>query len=371
MHQNVIMITQEELLKALENVQEPDLKKDIVSLKLVEEISIDGNKISFSVKVNNPALHNRKRMEEACKFAIERNHGSIFEVTVNVKALGVDRAPEQRSVLPGVKNIIAIASGKGGVGKSTITANLAAGLAKKGFKVGLIDADIYGPSVPIMFDVQHEKPMMVEIDGKSLIKPVESYGVKLLSIGFFADLNQAIVWRGAMASKAINQMFKDTHWGELDYLLIDLPPGTGDIHLSIVQVVPLTGVVIVSTPQDIALADARKGVGMFKLDSIKVPILGIVENMAYFTPAELPENKYYIFGKEGAKILAEQLEVPFLGEIPLVQSIRESGDAGRPAVLQEGTPTQIAFDLLVANLIERVNWRNHHMEPTKVVQMEK
>jgi ATP-binding protein involved in chromosome partitioning len=209
------------------------------------------------------------------------------------------------------------------------------------------------------------------VEGKSLIKPVESYGVKLLSIGFFADLNQAIVWRGAMASKAINQMFKDTYWGELDYLLIDLPPGTGDIHLSIVQVVPLTGVVIVSTPQDIALADARKGVGMFKLDSIKVPILGIVENMAYFTPAELPENKYYIFGQEGAKKLAEQLEIPFLGEIPLVQSIRESGDAGRPAVLQEGTPSQIAFDLLVANLIERVNWRNHNMEPTKIVQMEK
>lgn len=371
LHQNVTMITQEELLKALENVQEPDLKKDIVSLQLVEDIQLDGNKITFSVKVNNPALHNRKRMEEACKFAIERNYGSNYEVTVNVKALGADRSPDQRSVLPGVKNIIAVASGKGGVGKSTITSNLAAGLAKKGFKVGLIDADIYGPSVPIMFDVQHEKPMAIDVDGKSLIKPVESYGVKLLSIGFFADLNQAIVWRGAMASKAINQMFKDTHWGELDYLLIDLPPGTGDIHLSIVQVVPLTGVVIVSTPQDIALADARKGVGMFKLDSIKVPILGIVENMAYFTPAELPNNKYYIFGQEGAKKLADQLEIPFLGEIPLVQSIRESGDAGRPAVLQEGTPSQIAFDLLVANLIERVNWRNHHMEPTKIVQMEK
>lgn len=364
------MITSSDIFKALETVLEPDLKKDIVKLNLVENILIEGENISFDVKVHNPALHARKRMEEACRFAIERTLGSNYKVMVNVKALGVERAPEQRSVLPGVKNIIAVASGKGGVGKSTVTANLAAGLAKKGFRVGVIDADIYGPSVPIMFDVQHEKPRAIDVDGKSMIEPVESYGVKLLSIGFFADLNQAIVWRGAMASKAINQMFKDTYWGELDYMLIDLPPGTGDIHLSIVQVVPLTGVVIVSTPQDIALADARKGVSMFNLDSIKVPILGIVENMAYFTPEELPENKYYIFGREGAKNLATQLEVPFLGEIPIVQSIRESGDAGRPAVLQEGTPSQIAFDLLTANVIERVNWRNHNLEPTKTVQME-
>ncbi|HAA00546.1 MAG TPA: chromosome partitioning protein, partial [Flavobacteriales bacterium] len=270
----------------------------------------------------------------------------------------------------GVKNIVAIASGKGGVGKSTITANLAAGLAKKGYKVGLIDADIYGPSMPIMFDVQHEKPVALEIDGRSMIKPVESYGVKLLSIGFFAELDQAIVWRGAMASKALTQMFRDTHWGELDYMLIDLPPGTGDIHLSLVQLVPLTGAVVVSTPQQIALADAKKGVSMFQLDSIKVPVLGMIENMAYFTPAELPENKYYIFGQGGARQLAEQIDVPFLGEVPLVQSIRESGDAGRPAVLQEGTPTAIAFDLIVANFVERVNWRNTHMAPTKPVEMQ-
>jgi ATP-binding protein involved in chromosome partitioning len=360
----------EDILKALGNVIEPDLKKDIVTLNLVDSIEINEKKISFTVKVNNPAMHSRKRMEEACKFAIERVLGEGLDVSVTVQALGNDRSPEQRSVLPGVKNIIAVASGKGGVGKSTITSNLAAGLAKKGYKVGLIDADIYGPSIPIMFDVQYEKPVAKEIDGKSLIEPVESYGVKLLSIGFFADLNQAIVWRGAMASKAISQMFKDTNWGELDYMLIDLPPGTGDIHLSIVQTVPLTGAVIVSTPQDIALADARKGVNMFRLDSIKVPVLGLIENMAYFTPAELPENKYYIFGKEGAKNLAAQLDIPFLGEIPLVQSIRESGDAGRPAVLQEGTPSQIAFDLLVANLVEKVNWRNNHLEPTKVVQMQ-
>ncbi|HRJ36686.1 MAG TPA: Mrp/NBP35 family ATP-binding protein [Flavobacteriales bacterium] len=326
--------------------------------------------MSFTVRINNPALHSRKRMEEACRFAIERFLGNTYKVSVNVVALGADRSPDQRSILPGVKNIVAIASGKGGVGKSTITANLAAGLAKKGYKVGLIDADIYGPSMPIMFDVQHEKPVALEIDGRSMIKPVESYGVKLLSIGFFAELDQAIVWRGAMASKALTQMFRDTHWGELDYMLIDLPPGTGDIHLSLVQLVPLTGAVVVSTPQQIALADAKKGVSMFQLDSIKVPVLGMIENMAYFTPAELPENKYYIFGQGGARQLAEQIDVPFLGEVPLVQSIRESGDAGRPAVLQEGTPTAIAFDLIVANFVERVNWRNTHMAPTKPVEMQ-
>lgn len=360
----------EKIKEALSNVIEPDLKKDLIALDLVSDIKVDNNEISFTVRINNPALHSRKRMEEACRFAIERFLGSSYKVSVNVVALGADRSPDQRSILPGVKNIVAIASGKGGVGKSTITANLAAGLAKKGYKVGLIDADIYGPSMPIMFDVQHEKPVALEIDGRSMIKPVESYGVKLLSIGFFAELDQAIVWRGAMASKALTQMFRDTHWGELDYMLIDLPPGTGDIHLSLVQLVPLTGAVVVSTPQQIALADAKKGVSMFQLDSIKVPVLGMIENMAYFTPAELPENKYYIFGQGGARQLAEQLDVAFLGEVPLVQSIRESGDAGRPAVLQEGTPTAIAFDLIVANFVERVNWRNTHMAPTKPVEMQ-
>ncbi|HCA82407.1 MAG TPA: chromosome partitioning protein [Flavobacteriales bacterium] len=360
----------EKIKEALSNVIEPDLKKDLIALDLVSDIKADNNEISFTVRINNPALHSRKRMEEACRFAIERFLGNTYKVSVNVVALGADRSPDQRSILPGVKNIVAIASGKGGVGKSTITANLAAGLAKKGYKVGLIDADIYGPSMPIMFDVQHEKPVALEIDGRSMIKPVESYGVKLLSIGFFAELDQAIVWRGAMASKALTQMFRDTHWGELDYMLIDLPPGTGDIHLSLVQLVPLTGAVVVSTPQQIALADAKKGVSMFQLDSIKVPVLGMIENMAYFTPAELPENKYYIFGQGGARQLAEQIDVPFLGEVPLVQSIRESGDAGRPAVLQEGTPTAIAFDLIVANFVERVNWRNTHMAPTKPVEMQ-
>lgn len=345
------MLTQEEILKALATVVEPDLKKDIVSLNLVKNISITDKAISFTVQVSNPAMHSRKRMEEACSFAIERNFGKELTVDITVEGMSNERPPELRKVLPGVKNIVAIASGKGGVGKSTITANLAAGLAKKGYKVGLIDADIYGPSAHIMFDVANEKPITVDVDGVNKIKPIESYGVKILSIGFFADASQAIVWRGPMASKALNQMFKDAHWGELDYMLIDLPPGTGDIHLTLVGAVPLSGAVIVSTPQEVALADAKKGVGMFQLDSINVPVIGLVENMAYFTPAELPDNKYYIFGKEGAQKLAAQLDLPVLGQIPLVQSICESGDAGRPAVLQESTTTGKAFEMLTDNFV--------------------
>lgn len=348
------MLTQEEILKALATVVEPDLKKDIVSLNLVKNISITDKAISFTVQVSNPAMHSRKRMEEACSFAIERNFGKEVTVDIAVEGMSNERPPELRKVLPGVKNIVAIASGKGGVGKSTITANLAAGLAKKGYKVGLIDADIYGPSAHIMFDVANEKPTTVDVDGVNKIKPIESYGVKILSIGFFADASQAIVWRGPMASKALNQMFKDAHWGELDYMLIDLPPGTGDIHLTLVGAVPLSGAVIVSTPQEVALADAKKGVGMFQLDSINVPVIGLVENMAYFTPAELPDNKYYIFGKEGAQKLAAQLDLPVLGQIPLVQSICESGDAGRPAVLQENTTTGKAFEMLTDNFVNKL-----------------
>ena len=362
-------ITKEKILEVLANVTEPDLKKDIVELGLVSDITIGENTIGFTVKVHNPAMHSRKRMEEACEFTIQRFLGKELQVNVTVEAMPKDESPAKRKILPDVKNIVAVASGKGGVGKSTITANLAVGLAKKGFKVGLIDADIYGPSVPIMFDCQNDRPVTIDMEDKNYIEPLERYGVKLLSIGFFADTSQAIVWRGPMASKALNQMFTDTWWGELDYLLIDLPPGTGDIHLTLVQLVPLTGAVIVSTPQDVALSDAKKGVGMFRLPSVNVPVLGIVENMAYFTPDELPDNKYYIFGKEGAKKLADTLEVPFLGEIPLVQSIRESGDVGRPAVLQEGTPSSIAFDLLVANFVEKVEYRNKNLkasEPVKV-----
>ena len=281
-------ITKEAVLEALKLVQEPDLKKDLVTLGLVSNIQIADKQVSFEVSVSNPAMHSRRRMEEACVFNVQRKLGNDVQVNCTVSGMKSERAPEHRKVLPGVKNIIAVASGKGGVGKSTVTANLATSLAARGYKVGLVDADIYGPSMPIMFDVADEKPVTVNVDGKNLIKPVESYGVKILSIGFFADAMQAVVWRGPMATRALTQMFKDAHWGELDYLLIDLPPGTGDIHLSIVQTVPLTGAVIVSTPQEIALADARKGVGMFRLETVNVPILGLIENMAYFTPAELP-----------------------------------------------------------------------------------
>ena len=351
-------VTKEKILEVLGNIMEPELKKDIVSQNLVRNVEVSEGKVYFELYVLNPAMHSRKRMEDACRFALERNFGKDLKVDISVKVLSKEqRAPDQRKILPGVKNIIAVASGKGGVGKSTVAANLAAGLAREGRTVGLVDADIYGPSMPIMFDVEHEKPRTKEIDGKNYILPVENYGVKLLSIGFFADTSQAVVWRGPMASKALNQMFSDAWWGPLDYVVVDLPPGTGDIHLSLVQAVPLTGSVVVSTPQNIALADARKAVGMFQLDAIDVPVLGIVENMAYFTPGELPDRKYYIFGREGARGLSEELQVPFLGEVPIVQSIRESGDAGRPAVLQEETPSGEAFRQIIRNFEQQLTRR--------------
>jgi ATP-binding protein involved in chromosome partitioning len=361
--------SKEQLLEALRSVQEPDLKKDIISLNLVSDYVFTEDMVAFSVKVNNPAMHSRKKMEEACEFAIHRFISKDIKVKVDVVPLPQDRDPEHRTVLPGVKNIIAVSSGKGGVGKSTVTSNLAAGLAQQGFKVGLVDADIYGPSMPLMFDVRNEKPTTIDVDGKNYIQPVENHGVKMLSIGFFADANQAIVWRGPMASKALRQMFLDTYWGELDYLLIDLPPGTGDIHLSLVQTVPVTAAIVVTTPQGIALADAKKGIGMFQLENIKVPVLGIIENMAYFTPPELPDNKYYIFGKEGGKDLAEQLSVRLLGEIPIVQSICEAGEAGRPAILQETTPQAIAFKRMVDEVVKATEIRNKTMAPTKLVKM--
>ncbi|MCB0790926.1 MAG: Mrp/NBP35 family ATP-binding protein [Flavobacteriales bacterium] len=342
-------ITEEAVRTALSRIIEPDLKKDIITLDLVREVKVEGNAIHVTVEVSNPAMHSRKRMEEAVTFQLGQAFGADVRVMVNVTALSGDRA-KARKVLPDVKHIVAIASGKGGVGKSTVTANLAAGLAARGLKVGLVDADIHGPSMPLMFDVVQEKPRTVEREGKQWIVPVEHYGVKLLSIGFFAAPDQAIAWRGPMASKALEQLFKDADWGALDVLFVDLPPGTGDIHLSLVQAIPLTGAIIVSTPQPVALADARKGVGLFRLPSVNVPVLGIVENMAWFTPAELPESRYYIFGRDGARDLATELKVPFLGHVPLVQSIRESGDVGRPAVLQEGTPAGAAF----AELCDRV-----------------
>jgi ATP-binding protein involved in chromosome partitioning len=326
------------ILEALANVQEPDLKKDIVTLNLVKIVRAEGNVIELEVKVSNPAMHAKQRMREACVFAIQRVLGNEFEVKVHVEAIsGEERSGELRRILPGVKHIIAVASGKGGVGKSTVSSNLAAGLAALGHKVGLLDADIYGPSAPTMFDVVLEKPRLIEVDGKQVMAPVEAHGVKVLSIGFFTEGDQAVVWRGPMATKALNQMITDVEWGELDYMIVDLPPGTGDVHLSIVQTMPISAVVVVSTPQEVALVDARKGIAMFQLPAVNIPVLGLVENMSWFTPAELPENKYFIFGEGGTKRLAESLNLPVIGEIPLIQSIREAGDVGRPSVLQDNT----------------------------------
>jgi ATP-binding protein involved in chromosome partitioning len=348
-------LTRENILEILGNITEPDLKKDIVSSNLIEFLELSETSISITVLISNPALHARKRMQEAIEFNLRRFFGGSLEINCTIKGIPTESKKARRKVLPDVKNIIAIASGKGGVGKSTLTANLAGGLLKAGYTVGIIDADIYGPSMPTMFDVLNERPVMIDIDGESKISPVESHGIKLLSIGFFTDHDNAVVWRGPMASKALTQMITDAHWGELDFLLIDLPPGTGDIHLSLLQTAPLDGVVIISTPQEVALADARRGVNMFKLDSLHAPVIGIVENMAWFTPAELPENKYYIFGRDGAKNLAKGMGVPFLGAIPLVQSVREAGDAGRPAVYQENTPISIALDALVTNFLNELN----------------
>jgi ATP-binding protein involved in chromosome partitioning len=347
-------ITRESVLNVLSNVIEPDLKKDLVSANLVEEIEINGNHISLSIYTSNPALHARKRLQELVEFNLKDKIDSSLTFTTQIKAIPTESEIARRRILPDIKYIIAVASGKGGVGKSTVTANLAGGLTKAGYKVGIVDADIYGPSIPTMFDVVGERPLMQDIEGKPMLSPVENLVVKLLSIGFFTEQDNAVVWRGPMAAKALTQMFTDTHWGELDFLLIDLPPGTGDIHLSLVQTVPLDGAVVVSTPQEIALADARKGVNMFKLDNINVPVIGIIENMAWFTPAELPENKYFIFGRDGAKNLADGMNVPFLGHIPLVQSVREAGDVGRPAVFQENTPSSIAFDELTKNILREL-----------------
>lgn len=348
--------TREQVMAALSHVIEPELKKDLVALDLVQQVEIDGEKVQVKVASSSPAMHYRKRIEEACVHQLQRFLGTEAQVQVEVVSLpaSAQRPPEQRKILPNVAKVIAVASGKGGVGKSTICANLAAGLAARGYRVGLVDADIYGPSMPLMFDVVNEKPGLQGEGADNKMVPVQSYGVKMLSIGFFAETDQAVVWRGPMASKALKQMFVDVHWGALDFMLIDLPPGTGDIHLSLVAEIPLDGVVIVSTPQPVALADARKGVGMFKLPSINVKVLGLVENMSWFTPEELPNNRYYLFGKEGGARLSEELGVPLLGQIPLVQSIREAGDVGRPAVLQTDTPQALALNSLVENLLSEV-----------------
>jgi len=361
-----------QVLKSLESVQIAQVEGNIVSAALVRNIQIFGDEVMVDVTCPSPALAIKKKLEVDILQAIHREVYQKAKVKVNITVPEAAKQETQQirgAALPGVQNIIAVASGKGGVGKSTVAANLAVGLAQMGFKVGLVDADIYGPSVPLMFDVTYAKPASIEVNGRNYMEPVEAYGVKVLSIGFFAQGSQAVVWRGPMASKALNQLIKDAYWGELDFLLIDLPPGTGDIHLSLVQAVPLTGAVIVSTPQRMALADARKGVAMFQIENINVPVLGIIENMAWFTPAELPNNRYYIFGQGGAKGLAEEVQIPFLGEIPLVQSIREAGDVGRPAVLQEGTQVSEAFVAVTRRVVEELVQRNDNLPPTEVTRI--
>lgn len=363
-------ITKEQVLSALSTISLPDDEQDIVSANAIKNVQVFGVEVVIDIEINNPTLQYKKRVEVDCLKAIHDHLYEKADVKVNliVNAKEKEPKPIRGKEMKGIKNIIAIASGKGGVGKSTITANLAVALADKGYRVGLVDADIYGPSMPIMFDVVNAKPRGKEVDGKRIILPVESYGVKLLSIGFFAQTDQAVVWRGAMASKALHQMLWDADWGELDFLLIDLPPGTGDIHLSLVQSIPVGAAIVVSTPQHIALADARKGVAMFQMKAINVPVLGLVENMSYFTPNELPDNKYYIFGEGGTKSLSEKLNLPLLAEIPLVQSIREASDFGRPAVLQASTPVAQSFMYFADNVIQEMNKRNKS-EPTKIVKI--
>jgi len=350
-------ITKESVLDALKFVIEPDKKKDVVSLGMVQDIHIDGNKISVVMHTYNPAMHYKKRMEEACVSNLKRAWGDKVKVKVNIHAIAQagDQLDEKQPILPNVKHVIVIASGKGGVGKSTVTANLAVGLAAKGLAVGLVDADIYGPSIPIMFGIEDKQPPIIEVDGKSMMEPIMSYGVKIMSIGFFSKNDQAVAWRGPMASNALNQMFSDVYWGDLDYLFVDLPPGTGDIHITLVQSIPHAEAIIVSTPQQVALADARKGVSMFRLPAVNINVLGMVENMSWFSPEELPDNKYYIFGKDGAKKLAKQLKVPFFGHIPLIQSVRESGDKGKPAILLNHTPQAKAFDKICQKLLEQTS----------------
>ncbi len=364
-------MTTQSVLDALAHVRYPGTGKDIVSSGMIYgDIAIEGKKVSLGIlfeKPNDPFI---KSVVKAAETAILTYVGEDVEIKGNITPYHKEvQAPKVTSILPDVKNIIAVFSGKGGVGKSTVSSNLAISLAKLGYKVGLLDADIHGPSMPKMFGVEHERPYMEDVDGKEMIVPIEKYGVKLLSIGFFVDPANALIWRGSMASNALKQLITDAHWGELDYFVMDLPPGTGDIHLTLVQTMGITGAVAVTTPQDVALADARKGVNMFLGDKINVPVLGLVENMAWFTPAELPENKYYIFGKDGGKKLCEELNIPLLGQIPIVQSIREGGDDGRPVAFSGDTISSQAFVELARKVVERVEERNQSMDPTQKVEI--
>ncbi len=362
-------MTETDILNALSNVQEPDLGKDIVTLNMVKNIKVAGADVSFTVVLTTPACPMKDMIQSACVNAVKILVNKAANVTVNFTSHTTSNRKDAKSVLPGVKNIIAVVSGKGGVGKSTVAANLALAFAKGGAKVGLMDADIYGPSVPIMFGVRGQRPMMKGVDGKGMIIPLDRYGLKLMSIGLLVDEKNAVVWRGPMASSAIRQFVTEVDWGELDYLVIDMPPGTGDIHLTLMQTVPVTGVVIVTTPQNVALADAKKGIAMFGQAQINVPIIGLVENMSYFTPQELPDNKYYIFGKDGGKRLADEYDLPFLGQIPIVQSICEGGDAGVPAMMGDDALSKKAFEDFASATIRNIAVRNANMSTTKMIEV--
>lgn len=361
-------MTKEKILEALSNVQEPDLGKDLVTLNMVQDIEINGNDVSFTIVLTTPACPMKDMMATASTNAIKLLVNKEAHVKVNFTANTTTKRTDTGAVLPKVKNIIAVVSGKGGVGKSTVAANLALALSLGGAKVGLMDADIYGPSVPIMFGVRGERPIMVDIEGKGMIVPLERYGIKLISIGLLVDEKNAVVWRGPMASSAIRQFVTDVFWDELDYLVVDMPPGTGDIHLTLMQTVPVTGAVIVTTPQDVALADAKKGIAMFGQAQLNVPIIGLVENMSYFTPAELPENKYYIFGKDGGKRLADEYDLPFLGQIPLVQSIREGGDQGVPIMMSDDLVTRKAFEGFASQVVRSIAMRNANISAERIAE---
>jgi ATP-binding protein involved in chromosome partitioning len=363
-------LTPEHILKALGTVEEPDLKRDLVSLNMIRDIEIEGTKVAFTVMLTTPACPLKEKIRQDCENALETHVAKPLGLALEVEVrMAAEVTTSATTGLPNVKNIIAVGSGKGGVGKSTVTANLAAALARTGASVGIIDADISGPSIPIMFGVEEERPDIAEIDGRQMIIPIRKYGIKIISMGFLASAETPIAWRGPMASKALRQFLTETEWGELDYLLIDLPPGTSDIHLTLVQAVPVTGAVIVTTPQKVAVADALKAVGMFKQDPVNVPLLGIVENMAYFTPAELPENRYYIFGQGGGQVLSQQHQIPFLGEVPLVQSIREGGDEGEPAIFQADPLIRKAFEEAAQKLAQQVAIRNATQDKTKPVSI--
>jgi ATP-binding protein involved in chromosome partitioning len=359
------------ILDALTKVRYPGTGKNLVEAGMVQDnIRIEGMKVSFALlfeKPNDPFI---KSVVKAAEKAVLTCISPDVEIAGNISVVALQTVrPEPENLLPNVRHILAIASGKGGVGKSTVAANLAVALARKGYRTGLLDADIFGPSQPKMFQVENVRPVLEKADGRELIQPAEKYGVKLLSIGFFVNSSDAVLWRGAMASNALKQLISEGNWGQLDYFLIDLPPGTSDIHLTLVQTLPITGAVIVSTPQEVALADARKGISMFTGHKVNVPLLGIIENMAWFTPAELPENKYYIFGKEGTARLAEELNIPLLGQIPLVQSICENGDKGTPAALEEDTLTGQAFHALATRIVRAMDDRNQQLPPTQRVQI--